>query len=91
VCACVCLRGLRLRARVQRSREAAHFLFVFHGIVITAIGIFDSEEAEDKAAGIDINLWSGPVMLVFGLGMLVWMWSSTTTTARSEPADEKGH
>ncbi len=36
------------------------------------LGLFDSQEEIDKAAGVNINLWAGLGMLVFGLLMLLW-------------------
>lgn len=51
-------------------------LFVFYGIVVTIMGIVESEEAEAQANGIDINLWSGLAMLAFGIGMLGWLRAS---------------
>ncbi len=53
-------------------------LFVFYGLVVTVVGVVDSADAEEQAAGIDINLWSGLAMLVFGIGMLGWLRLSRT-------------
>ena len=36
------------------------------------LGLFDSQEEIDKAAGVNINLWAGLGMLVFGLLMITW-------------------
>ncbi|MBA3719094.1 MAG: hypothetical protein H0W95_02210 [Nocardioidaceae bacterium] len=59
-------------------------LFVFYGVVVTVTGFVDSAAAEEQAAGIDINVWSGLAMLVFGIGMLGWLWLSRRNAARGE-------
>jgi hypothetical protein len=47
-------------------------LFIFYGLLLTVLGLFDSQEEIDKAAGVNINLWAGLGMLVFGLLMIAW-------------------
>jgi hypothetical protein len=47
-------------------------LFVVYGIVLAVLGAFDSQEEIDKAAGVNINLWAGLGMLVFGVLMIAW-------------------
>jgi hypothetical protein len=47
-------------------------LFVVYGLLLFVLGLFDSQEEIDKAAGVNINLWAGLGMLVFGLLMIVW-------------------
>ena len=47
-------------------------LFIVYGLLLTVLGLFDSQEEIDKAAGVNINLWAGLGMLVFGLLMIVW-------------------
>jgi hypothetical protein len=47
-------------------------VFVFYGVLLAALGLFDSQEEIDKAAGVNINLWAGLGMLVFGLLMITW-------------------
>ena len=47
-------------------------LFVVYGLVLAVLGLFDSQEEIDKAAGVNINLWAGVAMLVFGVLMIVW-------------------
>jgi hypothetical protein len=64
--------------------HSAGGLFVFYGVVVTVTGFVDSAAAEDRAAGIDINVWSGVAMLVFGIGMLGWLWLSRRNAARGE-------
>ena len=47
-------------------------LFIAYGVLLAVLGIFDSQEEIDKAAGVNINLYAGLGMLAFGLLMLVW-------------------
>ena len=47
-------------------------LFTLYGVVLTGVGILASAAAKKKAAGININLWSGLGMLALGLLFLLW-------------------
>jgi hypothetical protein len=47
-------------------------VFVVYGVVLAVLGLFDSQQEIDKAAGVNINLWTGLGMLVFGILMIVW-------------------
>ena len=47
-------------------------LFAVYGVVLTLLGIFGSHADKTKAAGININLWTGLGMLVFAALMLTW-------------------
>jgi len=47
-------------------------LFVIYGVILIVLGIGDSQDEIDKAAGIHINLYAGLAMLVFGLLMIAW-------------------
>lgn len=47
-------------------------LFTVYGIIITIVGLVDSQEEIDRAAGVRINLWMGLGMLVLGVFFLVW-------------------
>lgn len=48
-------------------------LLTIYGVILTVKGLFDSDAAVRKAAGLRINLWTGIGMLVVGLLMLAWM------------------
>jgi hypothetical protein len=61
-------------------------LFVLYGVVVLIAGIVDGADAKKKAAGIDINLWSGAAMLLLGILFLVWM--RLNPLARVTPSDE---
>jgi hypothetical protein len=47
-------------------------LFVLYGVILTIVGLFDSQAEIDKSAGVHINLWEGIAMLVLGGLFLVW-------------------
>jgi hypothetical protein len=47
-------------------------LFIVYGVLLAVLGLFDSQEEIDKAAGVNINLYAGLGMLIFGALMLVW-------------------
>jgi hypothetical protein len=47
-------------------------VFVLYGLVLTIMGLFASDADIDKAAGININLWGGLAMIVFGGLFLLW-------------------
>lgn len=48
-------------------------LFTLYGVLLTMLGIFDSQAEIDKAAGVRINLWTGLGMLALGLAFLLWV------------------
>ena len=62
----------RRAANLFDLRRIIGGLFVVYGVLLTVLGLFDSQEEIDKAAGVNINLWAGLGMLVFGLLMLLW-------------------
>ena len=62
----------RRAANLYDLRRNIGGLFVFNGLLLTVLGLFDSQEEIDKAAGVNINLWAGLGMLVFGILMIVW-------------------
>jgi hypothetical protein len=47
-------------------------VFILYGLLLTVLGLLDSQQEIDKAAGVNINLWAGLGMLVFGLLMITW-------------------
>ena len=49
------------------------------------LGLFDSQEEIDKAAGVNINLWAGLGMLVVGMLFITW---ALTRPLSDEGADE---
>jgi drug/metabolite transporter (DMT)-like permease len=47
-------------------------LFVVYGLVLVVTGALGSDEVKNKAAGINVDLWTGLGMLVVGVLMIVW-------------------
>jgi len=53
-------------------------MFSILGLLITVYGLFTTGDAAlySRSLGININLWSGAGMLIFGLLMLFFAWRS---------------
>jgi hypothetical protein len=47
-------------------------LFLLYGLILVVIGIVGSDAVKNKAAGINVNLWTGLAMLVVGALMVAW-------------------
>jgi len=62
-------------------------LFCLYALILIALGIFGSYTIKHKAAGINIDLWTGLAMLVFGILMLVWAF---TRPVMPEPEETRG-
>jgi hypothetical protein len=66
--------------QIQSARMANRFdirrliggVFVLYGLILTAVGIFGTTHVKTKAAGINIDLWTGLAMIVFGALMIFW-------------------
>ena len=54
------------------SGELIGALFILYGLILVVLGIVGSHHIKSKAAGININLWTGLGMLVFGGLMVFW-------------------
>lgn len=48
-------------------------LFLIFGVVVTVEGLLAGNAEIDKAAGINISLWTGLVMLLVGAFFIGWM------------------
>jgi hypothetical protein len=48
-------------------------LLALYGVILTVMGVFASDDAKAKAAGININLWAGLVILAGGAVFLAWV------------------
>ena len=59
-------------ARLFDVRRVIGLLFVVYGLIVGALGIFDSPEDIEKAQGVRINLWMGIAMLALGAFFLIW-------------------
>jgi len=47
-------------------------LFTVYGVVLIVAGLLASAAEVQKAAGVNINLWTGIGMLILGLLFLLW-------------------
>ena len=47
-------------------------LIALYGVILTVMGVLASDDAKAKAAGININLWAGLVILAGGAIFLAW-------------------
>jgi hypothetical protein len=47
-------------------------LLALYGVILTVMGLFASHATKAKAAGININLWAGVVILAGGAIFLAW-------------------
>jgi hypothetical protein len=47
-------------------------LFLLYGAILVVTGIVGTSAIKHKAAGINVDLWTGLGMLVFGVLMIVW-------------------
>ena len=63
-------------------------LFVLYGLILFVLGIGASDADVDKAAGVNINLWTGLAMLIVGALFLAWAFARPLgeELADSEPA-----
>ncbi len=52
-------------------RYPVGLMFSVFGLILTGVGAFGGAELSVKSLGINMNLWWGLVMLVFGVLMLV--------------------
>jgi hypothetical membrane protein len=74
-------------ARLFDVRRVIGGLFTVYGVIVTLMGVFESDAELAKAQGVRINLWMGLGMLVFGLLMLLWL--RLSPTERPEPNPEQ--
>jgi hypothetical protein len=62
-------------------------LFVVYGITLLIAGIAGSHHVKTKAAGINIDLWTGIAMLVFAIVMIAW---ALLRPVMPEPPETRG-
>jgi hypothetical protein len=62
-------------------------VFLLYGLILLALGLFGSHTVKNKAAGVNIDLWTGIGMLVFGALMVFWALSRPTIP---EPPETRG-
>ena len=63
-------------------------LFVLYGLILFVLGVGASDAEVEKAAGVNVNLWTGLAMLIVGALFLAWAFTRPVgrEMAESEPA-----
>src|SRR3954449_4554808 len=79
-------RAARIANRFD-IRRIIGALFILYGVVLTVTGIVGTDEIKNKAAGINVDLWTGLAMLVVGVLMIAWALLRPTTP---EPPERRG-
>ena len=72
--------GATYEEEVRAARIANRFdirriiggVFLLYGVILAIVGIVGSDEVKNKAAGINVNLWTGLAMLIVGGLMIFW-------------------
>ena len=77
-------------ARLFDVRRVIGGLFVVYGVIVTIIGLLDTESELDKAQGVRINLWTGLGMLALGALFLLWQWLRPAEVPPPPAADDPG-
>ena len=65
------VRAARIANRFD-IRRIIGGVFLLYGVILAIVGIVGSDEVKNKAAGINVNLWTGLAMLVVGGLMIFW-------------------
>ncbi|MCD0450899.1 hypothetical protein LO762_17100 [Actinocorallia sp. API 0066] len=76
----------KLLANLLDIRTVIGGIFTLYGLILTILGLIDDAAARAKAEGVDINLWVGLAMLLFGLCFLAW----TFVKPRQGPTEKTG-
>jgi cell division septal protein FtsQ len=63
-------------------------LFMLYGLILVVLGAVGSHHIKTKADGININLWTGLAMLVFGALMVFWALARPTVPKPEKVAGE---
>jgi hypothetical protein len=69
-------RRVNLLAKLFDLRSFIGSLFTVFGIIVTVDGLVADQAEIDKAAGINLSLWTGLAMLVLAAVFLVWVVAS---------------
>jgi hypothetical protein len=75
------------KANLFDIRRLIGGLFALYGLILLLLGIFGSHAVKHKAAGVNINLWTGIGMLVFAGLMIFWAFARPVMP---EPAETRG-
>jgi hypothetical protein len=64
-------------------------LFLIYGVILTVMGAGESQKNIDKAAGINVNLYTGLAMIVVAAFFLVWAFTRPLSKQLEEAEREK--
>ena len=81
-------RRAELLVKLFDQRSFIGSLFIIFGLIVTMDGLTASDADIKKAAGVNISLWTGLVMLVVGAIFLAWMFSSPPAVERREEGED---
>jgi hypothetical protein len=76
------------KANLFDLRRIIGGLFIVYGLLLTILGLFDSQKEIDKAAGVNINLWAGLGMLVVGGLFMLWAFTRPLSEELGHEQDE---
>ena len=62
-------------------------LFVLYAVILILVGILGDHAVKTKAAGVNVNLYTGIVMLIVGILMIVW---ALVRPVQPEPEETRG-
>jgi hypothetical protein len=62
-------------------------LFLLYGVILLIVGLVGSHTVKTKAAGINVDLWTGIGMLIFGALMVFW---ALARPVMPEPEETRG-
>jgi hypothetical protein len=62
-------------------------LFALYGVILVVTGIVGSHHVKTKAAGINIDLWTGIAMIIFAIIMIAW---ALLRPVMPEPEETRG-
>jgi hypothetical protein len=57
-------------------------LFIVFGVLLTVFGLFTDRATDERSLFINVNLWWGLVMLLFGCVMFLFAWRKSQKTPR---------
>jgi hypothetical protein len=71
-------------------RTIIAILFIFYGVILTIMGLFLKTPADiAKGGGLNLNLWSGIVMIIVAAGFFLWARTRPLAPAPSAVDDDR--
>jgi hypothetical protein len=80
----------RKAANLFDLRRIIGGVFLLYGLLLTILGLFASDADIKKAADVNINLWAGLGMLVFGILMFTWALTRPLSEELGHASEEGG-